>query len=225
MRIGIITALAAEARTMPARRGPLLGNHDYTLVVAGPGQVRAERAAAALVAEGCDALVSWGLAGGLARTHAPGALIVATAVYRDSALALDCDPELQAALYARLAPLGASVAPLYSSVDPIGSVAAKAALHARYGAAAVDLESAAIATVANAHGLRFVAVRSLVDPADFDLPPAALAGMTADGRTRPLATLTRILIHPQELPPLLQLARWYHRALRALAAGAAALCR
>jgi len=50
----------------------------------------------------------------------------------------------------------------------LATSAAKAALHARTGAAAVDLESAAVAQAAYVNGVPFIAFRSLSDLAGGD---------------------------------------------------------
>ena len=63
----------------------------------------------------------------------------------------------------------------------IGSATEKAALYARTGAIAVDMESHIAARVAARHGLPFAILRTISDTADHALPPAALVGMKPDG--------------------------------------------
>jgi len=59
---------------------------------------------------------------------------------------------------------------------------AKAALHARSGAVAVDLEARSVAGAASRAGLPFLVIRAIADPAEHDLPPAASARLKPDGR-------------------------------------------
>ena len=80
MRLGIVIALDAEARTLAGRTGHFLSHDSYQVMVSGPGPQRAEAAARALLAAGCDALMSFGLAGGLAPHLRPGALVLAERV-------------------------------------------------------------------------------------------------------------------------------------------------
>jgi hypothetical protein len=89
-------------------------------------------------------------------------------------------------------------------------------LHQRYGACAVEMEALAVAQVARSARLPFLCVRAVVDPAGFDVPAAALAGMGEDGRLRPWRTLTALLGTPQQVPAMLGLAVHYRRALGAL---------
>jgi nucleoside phosphorylase len=224
MRIGIVTALTAEARTLPAARGRFLLAHDYEVRCAGPGAARAAEAAAACLAARCEAVLSWGVAGGLSVAARPGDLFVAaTAIGEDGRRHTSDDGlagSIATSLGARIVRSGA----IYSSSEPLCDASAKTRAQADCGAALVDLESASIAATCVAHGAHFAAIRAVVDPADFSLPSAALLGLHADGRTRALPVLRRLLGRPQEITPLLRLAWWHSRALRALAAAAARLC-
>ena len=96
------------------------------------------------------------------------------------------------------------------------TVAAKAALRAQTGAAAVDMESHVAARVAARHGLPFGVLRVISDTAHRDLPPAACVPLRTDGGVdlpRVLAALAR---QPSQLPDLLRLARDTNRALAVL---------
>lgn len=96
------------------------------------------------------------------------------------------------------------------------TAAGKAALRARTGASAVDMESHVAARVAARHGLPFAAIRTISDRADETLPPAALVGMNPDGSMalgRVLASLAR---HPVQLPALIRTGTSAEAAFRAL---------
>ncbi len=100
----------------------------------------------------------------------------------------------------------ASVAPDISGVvKPLASVAAKAALYAATGAAAVDMESAFVARAAARHGLPFTILRAIADPAQRPLPPAALVAMRADGGVALGAVLGALAQNPGQLPDLVRL--------------------
>ena len=224
MRIGIITALAAEARTLAGRGNRLLGHAEFKVALAGPGPRRAAAAATQLLAEGCDALLSFGLAGGLDVRLRPGSLVIANAVCSTDGARYVCDQALSAALMRCVQGQGAIVAPLYGAEAPLLAAVDKQVLHQDLGVVAVDMESAAIARIAHAHGQPCAVLRCVVDPADFSVPRAALAGMGEDGRSRALATARALLAHPLELPALIRLALWYGGALRVLRGAAAAIC-
>jgi len=67
------------------------------------------------------------------------------------------------------------------SFSSVAGVAQKAKLHRAYGAQAIDMEAAAVACAARAHGLDFFAVKAISDESDFELPPLGDA-IDAEGR-------------------------------------------
>jgi adenosylhomocysteine nucleosidase len=202
MAIGIVVGLAAEARI--AR---LLGG----VVAAGGGTAAgAEVAAEALATGGVTALVSLGFAGGLDPNLGPGDVLVPRAV-RAAGQDWATDPSLSAALG------GVTVDLLLGENAAVAGAAAKSRLWRTTGAAAVDLESGAVARVAHRHGLPFAVLRAVCDPATRSLPPAALSALNAAGRVRPLRLLAALLRHPGQLPAIVALASDAAHARRALA--------
>jgi nucleoside phosphorylase len=94
--------------------------------------------------------------------------------------------------------------------------AAKAALRARTGAAAVDMESHRVAAVAAGAGLACLGVRAISDPADRALPALAADALGPDGRPRTGAVIGGLLRRPGDLPALLAAGRDSRAALAAL---------
>lgn len=158
---------------------------------------------------GAGALLSFGLAGGLAPLLQPGDLLLPGRV-----LAADGEWLADPALQTRLG--GATPGALWGGGAVLATAAAKAALHRSSGAAAVDLESAAVARVAARHGLPFVVLRAVCDPAGRDLPRAALVALDSAGRIGPLRVLAAALANPRELSALMVLGADAARARRAL---------
>ena len=89
-------------------------------------------------------------------------------------------------------------------------------------AIAVDLESHRVARAAERLRVPFLVFRVIADPADRDLPPAALVPLTRSGRPSP-RVLGSIATKPRQLSALLALARETRSALEALRRGAVAL--
>jgi hypothetical protein len=71
--------------------------------------------------------------------------------------------------------------------------------------------------------LPFIVIRSIVDPAAFDVPAIALAGVDDAGRPRPWRTAAAALRHPGQVAGLLTLFGHYRAAMRTLTAAATAL--
>jgi adenosylhomocysteine nucleosidase len=197
----VVVGLAVEARI--ARR---LG---FPVAIGGGTASGAEVAARSLVVSGVAGLISFGLAGGLDPALRAGALLVPSAVLVDGR-SVPTDP----ALSQRLG--GCSTGLLLGASDVAASAAAKAALFAATGADAVDLESGAVARVATEHGLPFAVLRAICDPAERDLPPAALIALDQHGAVGLARVFGSVLAHPSQVPGLLALAADAAAARRAL---------
>ncbi len=197
MLIGFVTGLAAEARLLPA-----------ALVAIGGGTpTGARHAAERLIAQGAEALVSFGLAGGLDPALPPGTIVIPRAVLVDG-------------VRHPTTPLLASPTRdlILQTPTVLATTAEKRAAFAATSAAAVDLESGAVAQAAAAHALPFAVLRAICDPAGRDLPPAALAALDSAGTIGLLRVLASLARHPTQLPALLRLAADAAAARRALVA-------
>ena len=198
---GFVVGLAAEAR-VAARFG-------YLVRAGGGTPAGAGIAAAWLINKGATALVSFGLAGGLDPALRPGTLIVPSAVLSDGD-ALPAD----AALAARFGDLTDHT--MLAVPRIVSDAAAKQGLHAATKAHAIDIESGPVARIAQAYRLPFVVVRVICDPAERDLPPAALVALDPDGDIALKAVIGSLLRQPLQIPGLLAIALDALRARRAL---------
>ncbi|CAL1239335.1 phosphorylase [Candidatus Methylocalor cossyra] len=198
-----------EARSLGARgaRTGLARLPDgHWLAVSGAGPELAQSAARRLLAEGVTALVSWGCAAALAPTLRPGQVVIPERV-----LGADGSPwavhgpwrdRLRDALAARLPVVSGG---LLESVAIIAEPSHKQALYAQSGCLVLDMESAAVARVAAAAGVPFLALRAVADSAAMALPPAVVRALDRRGTVRPGAFLGQLLRHPGQLLPVLQL--------------------
>ena len=224
--IGIVSALAAEARTLgrAARHGAGAGRlaDGALLAVSGIGQDAAAAAARRLVLAGVSGLASFGMAGGL-----DPALICGTVLLPEEVAAFDgttsgvpaaTSPQWRQRLRGAL-PEACIVCPgrLLTSKRPVGSTEAKAAAWRDSHAAAVDMESAAIAQVAAQARLPFIALRIIVDTATDELPAAVIAA-SSGGQLRIGVLLAGLLRAPRDVAGLIRLSARYRIATRMLAA-------
>jgi adenosylhomocysteine nucleosidase len=174
-------------------------------VVAGVGSERARAAAESLVAAGADALLSWGTCGALDPSLRAGALIVPRGV-RGPGMVLDCDPRwhraVVIALSRRIHPVTTELLGVSRALTRPG---VKRSVHLATGAAAVDMESHGIGAVAATHGLPFLILRAIVDPAAMTLPTLAVSATGPDGRTDLGRVIRGLLRRPDESIPLLRL--------------------
>ena len=219
--IGVVAALEAEARTLgPAvrRRDGLASLGDGALLaVSGMGGDLAAPAARRLVEAGVSALLSFGLAGGLDPALRAGRVVLPDEVISRDGMRMHTSSEWHRHLSRAIADLEPVSGALLSSVGPVAAVEDKALLFRETGAVAVDMESVAIAQVAAAHELPFMAVRVIVDGAA-DALPRAVAAAGRSGRLSILRLIGGIAAAPQDLVGLIRLSRRYRAATRSLAA-------
>jgi adenosylhomocysteine nucleosidase len=157
------------------------------------------------------------MAGGLDPALAAGTLVLPTEVISPTGRVFATAPQWRERLSTALgAHRTVSFGRLLTSHEPLGSVESKAIAFRQTAAVAVDMESSAVAEIAAAARMPFLAVRAIVDTASDTVPQAALAADTGALRIgHLLAALARA---PGDLPALNRLAGRYRRARRALTA-------
>ena len=223
MNAGVVAALAAEARALgtPARgdaSGVAMLSDGTLLAVSGIGCAAAARTAERLIAAGASALVSWGVAGALDPELAVGTICLPSEVIAADGARYCTAARWRDGLAERIAAQRpVSGGRLLTRLQAVDSAAAKALAHGTTGAAAVDMESGAIAQVAAAHGLPFIAVRVIVDAAA-DRVPGAVAAASRAGEVRIARLVWGLMLSPTDIAPLVGLARRYRVARRSLRA-------
>jgi nucleoside phosphorylase len=224
---GIVVALASEARALTSRAAK---TDDITalpdgaaLYLSGMGPLAARRAAEALAVAGACALAVFGVAGALDDTLRNGVLFCPERVLDEQGQAYTTNATWRTNLQRQLAgivtPLHATGA-LLSVAAPLLTAAAKRAAHGQCTALAVDMESAAVAAVAQERGLPFMVLRAIVDEADDAIPPALNGSVDAWGRPRPLRLLAAFARQPSLVSELPRLYSRMQRATHALRAAA-----
>lgn len=217
--IGVVVALEAEARAL-LRRRYLLGVMEQVapgvrVLVSGMGPRAAADAAATLAQGGVAALAVFGVAGALDGALASGALLTPTEVLDEQGLRFATDAAWRARLNERLgAP--ADQRPLLTVELPLLTPPSKREAQQRWGAAGVDMESAAVARIARARKLPFLVVRAVADAVDDGIPEPLAMAIDRYGRPRPLAMVRALLRHPGLIPGLPHLASTMSRANGAL---------
>jgi adenosylhomocysteine nucleosidase len=214
MRIIGICGLEAEAR--------LLRKAGIPALVTGGDPKRGKRAAEQAIAQGAEALLSFGIAGGLKPGLAPGDLIVPRTVSSEAGQTYLVEEGLRAAVRRALNKAGIAVArraQLIGLEAPAATRAAKEALFKDHGASVCDLESLHVARAAYRAKCPFLVLRAVADPAERDLPPAAREGLDAKGRPAYGRVLRSLARNPLQVSALAALARDTRAALKSLFGG------
>lgn len=192
--LGFITGLTSEARLL---RG---------LGVIGVGLDEVRRVAQS----GVRGLVSFGYAGGLDPALPAGSLIIPRLVIDERGNRFPTDPALSRALG------GTTAETLLTVPRIILAGEEKRRLHQRTRAAAIDMESAEVARVAEAFGLPFTALRVVLDAAHRDLPPFVGEAVDDRGGLKWGWLCGHFLRRPADFFALIPLGREHRRARRAL---------
>jgi adenosylhomocysteine nucleosidase len=217
---GVVAALAAEARVFgPATRmsgGAAVLADGTLLAVSGIGAAAAARACTLLIDAGATALVSWGMAGALDPSLAAGAVCLPSEVITPEGACLLTAVQWREPLALKIArQRPVACGRLLTSAQAIDTAAKKQGAFRNTGAAAVDMESYAVAEVAAALSLPFIAVRAIVDEAG-DAVPSAVVAASLGGEFKIGRLIGGLLRSPADIAPLMRLASRYRAATRSL---------
>ncbi|MBE1237030.1 purine phosphorylase [Phaeovibrio sulfidiphilus] len=194
---GFVCGLEREAALLPA------GSRVLCL---GPGPRKAKKAAHRLLVKGCDALVSFGTAAGLAPGLAPGTLLLPERIVWQGGEA-ETDPRLLESLLPPELRERAERGILYGVDEPLFGPSDKNSLFESSRAVAADMESHAIAVEAQACAVPFCVIRAVADPAGRSVPPWIMGGVDKHGRTRVMPLLKALAVSPPRVAPVIRLAR------------------
>jgi adenosylhomocysteine nucleosidase len=126
-------------------------------------------------------------------------------------------PEWHERVRKTLAPaLRISTGLLLGSPEIVANAAEKQLLHVTKGAVAVDMESAAVASLATAQGLPFLAIRAIADPAGMNLPNSVIAAVDSRGDVKLPKLLGHALARPAEFIALARLGKSFYAAANTL---------
>ena len=219
--VGLVAALEPEMRAFAGRR-PHTGSVQHlpdgvVACTSGMGAERAAEAAKRLVEVGATALVSWGCAAALDPSLKPGALLLPTEIIAANGQVFVVD----AAWHTRLAEhtrdtFDVRTDALAESGRVLASAADKQALRATSGAAAADMESAALAAVAFDARIAFIVVRAVSDDSATAVPRAFTRAVTRDGRIAAGRAAVAILFAPAQWLAAIRLALGFNAALSTL---------
>lgn len=228
MITGIVVALPEELRTLTTKKiakGRCRLIADNIMVAhAGAGAKNASQAAQLLISEGATSLISWGCAGALSPDLKPGDLVFPELLLTADNAEINLNSPWHSDTKTRLA----NFVPIYTgtlleSKELVSFSGEKKKLHNKTGAIALDMETVAIAKIAQEKNLPFLAVRAIADPVTMNLPSAISYSLNHEGEVVLTRLFLFLLKHPKELPGLMQLGLHFNAAKKTLKLTAAQL--
>jgi hopanoid-associated phosphorylase len=201
----VVTGLVAEAHVADLPPG--------RTIAGGADPIRLEAELSRAIADGAEAVLSFGLAAGLEAGRAAGTVVIPAEVVSGNDR-YATDPRWSARMRAALG--NADRRPVAGVGAPLIRPADKVHLHNATGAVAADMESHGVARLALLARRPFAVLRVISDPAERGLPPAAAVGMRSDGRINLAAVLASLLRYPGQLPDLARVAAEARTAMRVL---------
>ena len=217
--LGIITGLASETDCL----GENVDSVHCQVRCAGANSVRAGVLSRKLARQGCSALLSFGVAGGLAPQLRAGDVVLAEGVVvGGQTLFADASwiNRSKAILGGKMPVIEGLLAGVAAAVMTGGE---KQRLYDATGTLALDMESHAVATAARDLGLPFLAIRVIADAASQSVPRWLPGIIDETGAVRLSAFFGGLLTHPADGIDVIRLAKANRRAMAVLRRVAALL--
>jgi len=221
VKLGIIVALSEELKSLTDQKvvsgSSFKLNDDVYLSLSGAGPERAAEAATQLVEQGVNALLSWGCAAGLTSALKPGSLLIPEQIQCENGILLPVDSDWHNRLFHFLSgKLQIQKGCLLESEQIVSEPDEKKLLYEKSQAIAVDMESGAIAKVAQKNKSIFLAVRAIADTGNRRIPQCVINSMDSRGQIRKLHLFKQSMLHPFEWFTLAYLGHQFSAAKRKL---------
>ncbi len=228
MITGIIVALSEELSTLKTvpnalwERSMIRGKFifltdDIILIYSGAGAENARKAAELAVSKGATKLMSGGCAAALSPDLKMGDLVLADSLLNSDGFEMSVNATWhQHAKNVLGSEITAYKGALFNSNTVISTAGVKQDIFTKTGAIALDMESGAIAQVAQHYALPFLAIRTIADPSTMDLPQAVLKALNENGEIEITKIIASLVFNPKEIPHLIQLGQYFQLAKKTL---------
>ena len=198
-RLGLITGMIDEAACLEG----IAADVRPDVRCSGAVSANAFSHANELIAQGCDGLVSFGMAGGLSADLVPGDVVIASRVVTDGDT-WEADAAWADALAHKIDAVHRG--DVWGSDVAVTSAEQKSRLSTGSGTVIVDMESHSVARAAAQAGVKFIVVRVVADSHTHAIPTWVTGGIREDGSVNMPAMAIGTLTHPWHIPGLIRLA-------------------
>ncbi len=216
MITGIIIALPDEISSLSSQKvlkGECIFINQKTIVAcSGAGPVNAAKASELVIKKGANRLISWGCAAALSPDLKPGDLVLPKKILTENQQLLSIDSGWLQNTTQQLAGLSPNSGLLAGSSVIVAESKAKSSIHQKSKAVALDMESSAIVQIAKQHKMPSLVIRCIADPVEMSLPKAVSYALNKQGEVILSKLLWFLLLHPSELPGLINLGLHFNAA-------------
>lgn len=216
LRVGIIAATKPEARMLGRlvehQAGHLykVGNTSALVAIAGMGSQAARTAFYRLLEEKVQCMISWGTACALVPHLKQGQILFPAEIINIQNISQTIQDEMYTKLKTRLTQtFHIESGTLIESPQVLSTPQQRGSI-APSGAVAADMESYTLANLSAEHHLSFIVLRCVIDELDTQLPRSCVQAIDTFGNINPWKLASQLLGAPQEVVPLLELAKKYY---------------
>ncbi len=209
LRLGRFQSASVNGRDFRAE----IADQNVRVILTGVGPANAARSIRNFVDQVPDLCITSGLAGGLKHQHRPGEILAARSVRAENS---EHEYESDEELFTAAVECGAKPVERFISSAHVVRTAQEKRRISTF-ADAVDMESFAIMKEMRGLGVPCVAVRSVSDSAEMDLPCNFDSALDSSGRISMARVLGQVACDPRQAWPLAQLGMRSSRAAAALA--------
>ncbi len=220
-KLGIIAAIPAEAKCLQSKKikfsEPFEIEKNIFLCVSGVGYQSSLHATKKLIELNVDGLISWGIAGGICKSIHSGDLILAKAVTNQEKSYKTSNKwcrKIENYFHNSLCKILSG--DIVSTKKICATSIEKTKLFKETGALAIDMESFAMAEIAETNNLDFIIIRAIADDANLNLPEAVIENIDNFGRLKIVKFIISCLLRPTQINKIILLAKNYRKALKSL---------
>ncbi|MEN8133706.1 MAG: hypothetical protein ABFS45_26835 [Pseudomonadota bacterium] len=215
--LGICCALTVELRTLTRNRiapGELAYLDQNTVItLTGMGREQARQGASRLIAEGADALLSWGTAAALDESLRPGDIVLPRTVRSTEGKIFPVNQDWHQRLSRYIGnKFEIRTGALAETSAVLTDIAQKRSVAVSQAAIAADMETAAIAEISQRAGVLWIAVRSISDTVTMRVPQRLVKAVNEVGLMSLPHIFTEVILHPQDWLTVVRLAQGMHSA-------------
>jgi hopanoid-associated phosphorylase len=215
--LGIVVALPEELQTLSLKKIPPSALNSVLVICSGAGAENARKATETLILNGATRLISWGCAAALSPELKSGDLTLASELLDANHQRIDLKSKWHQHVQNELSKtLPVHTGTLLESREIVSLSSEKKQLYTATKAIVLDMESVAVAKVAQENNLPFLAIRAIADPVTMDLPKAVSVAMSNKGKVLISPLLKYLLLHPSELAGLIKLGLHFSAAKKTL---------